>query len=192
MYNGKPETVHETVERVMREMGYLNNPQTLQTDIGNFTWYEDSEPSEPETTTQEEPYQITTPKQEQYYITTPPPNMQKYDNSAANYIDNLYNTAKDAYNDIKDEYFSTRNPYNRYKKGCTPSNIAYNTITNYQISSNPKLVEKGNFVSNKVASKTLSKIPFVGNYVNNTALGGKIGNGVANLYNALEEADCFK
>ena len=44
MYKGKPETVHETVERVMRENGYLSNPQTLQTDIGNFTWYNESQP----------------------------------------------------------------------------------------------------------------------------------------------------
>ncbi len=96
MYKGKPETVHETVERVMRENGYLSNPQTLQTDIGNFTWYNESQPQNevPTQTAIQEQYQITMPKQEQYYITSTPPDLQKYSNRMASYIDNVYDATK--------------------------------------------------------------------------------------------------
>ena len=40
--------------------------------------------------------------------------------------------------------------------------------------------------------KFLSKIPIVGTYINGIVNGQKLGNGVTNFYNALDEADCFK
>lgn len=49
MYNGKDETTRETLERVMREYGYLQEPVKLQTEIGDFTWYKDrKKPTLPE------------------------------------------------------------------------------------------------------------------------------------------------
>jgi len=41
-------------------------------------------------------------------------------------------------------------------------------------------------------NKFLSKIPIVGTYINGIANGQKIGSSVANIYNALDEANCFK
>lgn len=110
----------------------------------------------------------------------------KQDNQP-NFIDNLSNY----YDKIKNEYFIDRNYQNRYKKGCIPSNIIYNTVSNYQISPNQKLVEKGNLLSNIIMKKAISTIPVAGPYINGIVLGDKIGNGVTNLYNALEEAECF-
>ena len=52
-----------------------------------------------------------------------------YDN-----VRGIYNSAQNTYNNIKQDYFAPRDYTNRYKQGCTPSNIAYNTISNYQIS----------------------------------------------------------
>ena len=40
--------------------------------------------------------------------------------------------------------------------------------------------------------KFLSNIPIAGKYINGIATGEKIGNGLTNFYNALDEADCFK
>ena len=52
-----------------------------------------------------------------------------YDN-----VRGIYNSAQNTYNNIKQDYFAPRDYTNRYKQDCTPSNIAYNTISNYQIS----------------------------------------------------------
>ena len=110
----------------------------------------------------------------------------KQDNQP-NFIDNLSNY----YDKIKNEYFIDRNYQNRYKKSCIPSNIIYNTVSNYQISPNQKLVEKSNLLSNIIMKKAISTIPVAGPYINGIVLGDKIVNGVTNLYNALEEAECF-
>ena len=110
----------------------------------------------------------------------------KQDNQP-NFIDNLSNY----YDKIKNEYFIDRNYQNRYKKSCIPSNIIYNAVSNYQISPNQKLVEKGNLLSNIIMKKAISTIPVAGPYINGIVWGDKIGNGVTNLYNALEEAECF-
>ena len=136
--------------------------------------------------------QLQMPAGTQQQITMPNNNLQKYNNNFANFVSNTYDIVNNTYNDIKQDYFGQRNYQNRYKQGCTPSNIAYNTISNYQISPNPKLVENGNIVSNYGMKKFLSKIPIAGKYINGIATGEKIGNGLTNFYNALDEADCFK
>lgn len=59
------------------------------------------------------------------------------------------------------------------------------------MSPNQKLVEKSNLLSNIIMKKAISTIPVAGPYINGIVLGDKIGNGVINLYNALEEAECF-
>ena len=119
-------------------------------------------------------------------------NIQRYKNNFANFLNNSYNNVVNTYNNIRDEYFGARDYHNRYKQGCNLPNIAYNTISNYQISPNTKLVENGNMISNYVMKKVLSYIPYVGTYVNGVANGQNIGNGLTNLYNAVDEADCFK
>lgn len=86
------------------------------------------------------------------------------------------------------EYFVERNYQNRYRKGCTPQNIAYNTISNYKISPNPKLIDTGNFAVDLASNYAVSKVPVVKEY----SRGEKIGNGIANVYNAMDEAGCFK
>ena len=136
--------------------------------------------------------QLRMPAGSEQQITMPSNNLQKYNNNFANFISNTYDTVNNTYNSVKQDYFGQRNYQNRYKQGCTPSNIAYNTISNYQISPNPKLVENGNIVSNYGMKKFLSKIPIAGKYINGIATGEKIGNGLTNFYNALDEADCFK
>ncbi len=82
------------------------------------------------------------------------------------------------------EYFGERNYQNRYRKGCTPENILYNTISNYKISPNPKLTP--------VANYAISKVPVADKLVKNYVRGEQIGNGAANVFNAMEEAGCFK
>ena len=120
-------------------------------------------------------------------------NTQMNDENPKNFWNNVMNSSSQyGYDDIKQDYLGKRTFQNRYKIGCTPSNIAYNTISNYQISSNPKLIENGNITSNYAMNKFLSKIPIVGTYINGIANGQKIGNSVANIYNALDEANCFK
>ena len=136
--------------------------------------------------------QLRMPAGSEQQITMPSYELQKYNNNFANFVSNAYDTVNNTYDDIKQDYFGQRNYQNRYKQGCTPSNIAYNTISNYQISPNPKLVENGNIVSNYGMKKFLSKIPIAGKYINGIATGEKIGNGLTNFYNALDEADCFK
>ncbi len=136
--------------------------------------------------------QLRMPAGSEQQITMPSNNLQKYNNNFANFISNTYDTVNNTYNSVKQDYFGQRNSQNRYKQGCTPSNIAYNTISNYQISPNQKLVENGNIVSNYGMKKFLSKIPIAGKYINGIADGEKIGNGLTNFYNALDEADCFK
>ena len=136
--------------------------------------------------------QLRMPAGTQRQITMPSNNLQKYNNIFANFVSNTYDTVNNTYNDIKQDYFGQRNYQNRYKQGCTLSNIVYNTISNYQVSPNPKLIENGNIVSNYGMKKFLSKIPIAGRYINGTAIGEKIGNGLTNFYNALDEADCFK
>ena len=115
-------------------------------------------------------------------------NVRKNNDNSLNFAEN----ASNLYNDMRQEYLEPRNYQNRYKQGCIPSNVAYNTISNYQISSNPKLIENGNIVSNFSMQKVLSKIPIAGKYINRIAIGEKIGNGLASFYNALDEADCLK
>ena len=55
-----------------------------------------------------------------------------------------------------------------------------------------ELVENGNIVSNYIMKKVLSAIPGVGTYVNGIVAGDKVANGLTNIYNAMDEADCFK
>lgn len=136
--------------------------------------------------------QLRMPAGSEQQITMPSNNLQKYNNNFANFVSNTYDNVNNAYNSVKQDYFGQRNYQNRYKQGCTPSNIAYNTISNYQISPNQKLVENGNIVSNYGMKKFLSKIPIAGKYINGIATGEKIGNGITNFYNAMDEADCFK
>ena len=119
-------------------------------------------------------------------------NLQKYNNSFANFLSNSYDNLVNTYSNIKDEYFVPRDYQNRYKKGCNLSNIAYNTISNYQISPNTKLVENGNIASNYGMRKLLSYIPYIGTYINGIAGGQNIVNGLTNIYNAVDDADCFK
>ena len=121
-----------------------------------------------------------------------PNNLQKYNNDFANFLSNTYDRVSDKYNNIKQEYFGTRNYQNRYRQACTPSNAVYNTISNYQISPNTKLVEQGNIASNYIMKKLLSKIPIAGFYVNGINATANAVNGAVNIYNALDEADCFK
>ena len=136
--------------------------------------------------------QLRMPSDSQYQVTMPSNNLQKYNNSAANFVSNTYDSINSAYDDLKRYYFGQRNYQNRYKRGCTPSNIVYNTISNYQISPNQKPIENGNIASNYGMKKVLSKIPVAGKFVNGIINGEKIGNGLTNFYNALDEADCFK
>lgn len=119
-------------------------------------------------------------------------NVQMTSKNPKDFWNNVMDSSQNDFNKIKQDYFGERNFQNRYRKGCSPSNIAYNTISNYQISPNPKLVEDGNIVSNYAMNKFLSKIPIVGTYVNGIVNGQKLGNGVTNFYNALDEAGCFK
>ena len=146
----------------------------------------------PPVQTQNNAQQLQMPAGTQQQITMPSNNLQKYNNNFANFVSNTYDNVNNAYNSVKQDYFGQRNYQNRYKQGCTPSNIAYNTISNYQISPNQKLVENGNIVSNYGMKKFLSKIPIAGKYINSIATGEKIGNGLTNFYNAMDEADCFK
>ena len=136
--------------------------------------------------------QLRMPEGSEQQITMPSNNLQKYNNNFANFISNTYDTVNNTYNSVKQDYFGQRNSQNRYKQGCMPSNIAYNTISNYQILPNPKLVENGNIVSNYIMKKVLSAIPGVGTYVNGIVAGDKVTNGLTNIYNAMDEADCFK
>ena len=136
--------------------------------------------------------QLRMPTGSERQITMPSNNLQKYNNNFANFVSNTYDNVNNAYNSVKQDYFGQRNYQNRYKQGCTPSNIAYNTISNYQISPNQKLVENGNIVSNYIMKKVLSAIPGVGTYVNGIVAGDKVANGLTNIYNAMDEADCFK
>lgn len=136
--------------------------------------------------------QLRMPAGSEQQITMPSNNLQKYNNNFANFVSNTYDNVNNAYNSVKQDYFGQRNYQNRYKQGCTPSNIAYNTISNYQISPNQKLVENGNIVSNYIMKKVLSAIPGVGTFVNGIVAGDKVANGLTNIYNAMDEADCFK
>lgn len=136
-------------------------------------------------------YYITMPKNSEYYITMPR-NVVPYNNALANFLYNGYSGIMSDYRNIKQEYFSPRNYQNRYRQKCIPSDILYNIITNYQISPNPKLVENGGVMSNYIMKKILSKIPIAGKYINNIALGEKIGNSITDFYNALAEAGCIK
>ncbi len=70
--------------------------------------------------------------------------------------------------------------------------ISDNEIIRIQISPNQKLVENGNIVSNYIMKKVLSAIPGVGTFVNGIVAGDKVANGLTNIYNAMDEADCFK
>ena len=115
--------------------------------------------------------QLRMPEGSEQQITMPSNNLQKYNNNFANFISNTYDTVNNTYNDIKQYHFGQRN---------------------YQISPNQKLVENGNIVSNYIMKKVLSAIPGVGTYVNGIVAGDKVTNGLTNIYNAMDEADCFK
>ena len=177
-----------------------NSPNPYANEIQNYLYNNDEynykqlygNTPPPPVQTQNNAQQLQMPAGTQQQITMPSKNLQKYNNNFANFISNTYDTVNNAYNSVKQDYFGQRNYQNRYKQGCTPSNIAYNTISNYQISPNQKLVENGNIVSNYGMKKFLSKIPIAGKYINGIATGEKIGNGLTNFYNALDEADCFK
>ena len=111
-----------------------------------------------------------------------------YDN-----VRGIYNSAQNTYNNIKQDYFAPRDYTNRYKQGCTPANIAYNTISNYQISPGTQYVQTGNglvdFGLNTTIGFAASKIPGYGKYKKGH---DTIGNGIANIQNAINEAGCFK
>ncbi len=177
-----------------------NSPNPYANEIQNYLYNNDEynykqlygNTPPPPVQTQNNAQQLQMPAGTQQQITMPSNNLQKYNNNFANFVSNTYDNVNNAYNSVKQDYFGQRNYQNRYKQGCTPSNIAYNTISNYQISPNPKLVENGNIVSNYGMKKFLSKIPIAGKYINGIATGEKIGNGLTNFYNALDEADCFK
>ena len=178
-----------------------NSPNPFANEIQNYLYKNDeynykqlygSTPPPPVQTQGNSIPQLRMPAGSEQQITMPNNNLQKYNNNFANFVSNTYDTVNNTYNDIKQDYFGQRNYQNRYKQGCTPSNIAYNTISNYQISPNPKLVENSNIVSNYGMKKFLSKIPIAGKYINGIVTGEKIGNGLTNFYNALDEADCFK
>ena len=72
--------------------------------------------------------QLRMPADSEQQITMPSNNLQKYNNNFSNFISNTYDTVNNTYNSVKQDYFGQRNSQNRYKQGCTPSNIAYNTI----------------------------------------------------------------
>lgn len=78
--------------------------------------------------------------------------------------------------------------HNRYKKGCSPYNIAYNTLSNYQVSPNYKIFNSGNALIDGVANFAVSQIPFIKYF----SKGANLANTGVNIYNALDEADCFK
>ena len=101
-------------------------------------------------------------------------------NNKTGFINNLSN--------MYQEYFGERDYQNRYRVGCTPAIIAYNTISNYQLSPNPKLIQSGNALFDLGANFVASRTPIVKQYVR----GEQIGNGVANIYNAMDKAGCFK
>ena len=178
-----------------------NSPNPYANEIQNYLYendeynykqlYGDNPPPSAQTQNESIP-QLRMPTGSEQQITMPNNNLQKYNNNFANFVSNTYDTVNNAYNSVKQDYFGQRNYQNRYKKGCTPSNIAYNTISNYQISPNRKLVENGNIVSNYIMKKVLSAIPGVGTYVNGIVAGDKVANGLTNIYNAMDEADCFK
>ena len=177
-----------------------NSPNPFANEIQNYLYKNDEynykqlygNTPPPPVQTQNNAQQLQMPAGTQQQITMPSNNLQKYNNNFANFVSNTYDNVNNAYNSVKQDYFGQRNYQNRYKQGCTPSNIAYNTISNYQISPNQKLVENGNIVSNYGMKKFLSKIPIAGKYINSIATGEKIGNGLTNFYNAMDEADCFK
>ena len=178
-----------------------NSPNPYANEIQNYLYKNDeynykqlygNTPPPPVQTQNNSVPQLRMPAGSEQQITMPSNNLQKYNNNFANFISNTYDTVNNAYNSVKQDYFGQRNYQNRYKQGCTPSNITYNTISNYQISPNQKLVENGNIVSNYGMKKFLSKIPIAGKYINGIATGEKIGNGLTNFYNAMDEADCFK
>ena len=178
-----------------------NSPNPYANEIQNYLYNNDeynykqlygNTPPPPVQTQNNNVPQLRMPAGSEQQITMPSNNLQKYNNNFANFVSNTYDNVNNAYNSVKQDYFGQRNYQNRYKHGCTPFNIAYNTISNYQISPNQKLVENGNIVSNYGMKKFLSKIPIAGKYINGIATGEKIGNGLTNFYNALDEADCFK
>ena len=117
---------------------YKNDPYNYKQLYGN---------TPPPVQTQNNAQQLQMPAGTQQQITMPSNNLQKYNNNFANFVSNTYDNVNNAYNSVKQDYFGQRNYQNRYKQGCTPSNIAYNTISNYQISPNQKLVENGNIFS---------------------------------------------
>jgi hypothetical protein len=177
-----------------------NSPNPYANEIQNYLYNNDEynykqlygNTPPPSVQTPNTTQQLQMPAGTQQQITMPSNNLQKYNNNFANFVSTTYDNVNNAYNSVKQDYFGQRNYQNRYKQGCTPSNIAYNTISNYQISPNQKLVENGNIVSNYGMKKFLSKIPIAGKYINSIATGEKIGNGLTNFYNAMDEADCFK
>lgn len=105
---------------------------------------------------------------------------QSNNGNKTSFVNNLSN--------MYQEYFGERDYQNRYRTGCTPANIAYNTISNYQLSPNPKLIQSGNAIFDLGANFVASRTPIVKQYVR----GEQIGNGVANIYNAMDKAGCFK
>ncbi len=107
-------------------------------------------------------------------------NVKTQQSHNVNNVDDFMNKLSSLYQ----EYFGERNYQNRYRKGCTPENILYNTISNYKISPNPKL--------NPIASYVISKVPTVDKLVKSYVKGEQIGNGAANVFNAMNEAGCFK
>ena len=125
----------------------------------------------------EKEQQIKNLLQSQHQIEKP---VLSQSNNKTGFINNLSN--------MYQEYFGERDYQNRYRVGCTPANIAYNTISNYQLSPNPKLIQSGNALFDLGANYAVSKIPVVNQYVK----GEQIGNGVANIYNAMDKAGCFK
>ena len=81
-------------------------------------------------------------------------------------------------------YTSKRDYSNRYRNSGTASDIVYNTISNFKISPNPKIVNTNNKLVDFLANQLLSRLP----YINPYNIGQTLGNASANIHNAINEA----
>lgn len=97
-----------------------------------------------------------------------------------------------AVTEIQNNYFRPRNPYNRYKTDCTPSNIAYNTISSMEQMPSSKPIYS---VLTPVQSFDLTPVKdlllYPNRYFRAYKTGEKIGRYTTSLYNALDEANCL-
>ena len=122
--------------------------------------------------------QITTP-----YHNTSFNNMPQYSQNRS-----FEQEMKDFIQETYTEYSQPRNYQNRYYSNCHADDILYNIVSNYKISPNAKIINSNNTLIDAPTNYLISKIPIIGDLFK----GNKIGNGIANVYNALYEAGCFK